>query len=95
MLASYKALLKELEEKRKEEQKPLERVEEKRLQKAVEESDSLSTERIVQEIGSMKSETGKILAQVSAKLEEEIERYERVKVAVKAKEEELQEIYRN
>jgi DNA repair exonuclease SbcCD ATPase subunit len=93
MLAAYKTLSKELEEKRKEEQKPLERIEGKGIQKAVEEADSLSTERIAQEIGSLKFETGKILAQVSDKLENEIERYARVKAAVEAKEKELQEIY--
>ena len=88
MLAALKALAKELEEKRREEQKPLERIEEKRVMKDVEEADSLSTERIAQEIGSLKSETGRILAQVSDRLEDEIARYERVKAAVEAKEKE-------
>jgi hypothetical protein len=93
MLAAYKELSKELEEKRKEAQKPLERIEGKKIQKALEEADSLSTERISQEIASLKTETGKILAQVSDRLENEIERYERVKASVEAKEKELQEIY--
>ena len=56
-------------------------------------ADALSTEGIVKEIGNLKSEMGKMLAQLSDRLEEGVRTYEGIKKAVAVKESELQEIY--
>ncbi|MEW6207912.1 MAG: hypothetical protein AB1631_06065 [Acidobacteriota bacterium] len=93
MLAAYNDLLKQLEEKRESDLKPEQKIEEKEVKRAVEVADSLSTEGIVREAGNLKAEVGRALAQLSDKLEEQIARYEEIKKAVEAKENELQEIY--
>ena len=93
MLAAYREVLKRLREKREAEMKPEHRVEEKQKEEAVEVADSLSMEGIGNEIGSLKSEIGKMLVELSDRMEEEIAKYVRTKTAVKAGEQELGEIY--
>jgi hypothetical protein len=93
MIAAYNDLLKQLEEKRESDLKPEQKIEEKEVRRAVEVADSLSTEGIVREAGNLKTEVGRALAQLSDKLEEQIAKYEEIKKAVEAKENELQEIY--
>jgi hypothetical protein len=93
MIAAYNDLLKQLEEKRESDLKPEQKIEEKEVRRAVEVADSLSTDGIVREAGNLKAEVGRALAQLSDKLEEQIARYEEIKKAVEAKENELQEIY--
>jgi len=93
VLDAYQEVLKQLQEKRKEEQKPQAQVEEKKTREVLSVADSLSTEGIAKEIGNLKSEIGKMLVQLSDKLESEIARYESVKKAVEAREKELAEIY--
>jgi len=93
MLSAYNALLKRLEEKREAEAKPEEKVKEKRTQEAIAVADALSTEGISKEIASLKAEIGKVLAQLSDKMEEALEKYVRTTRAVDAKERELAEIY--
>lgn len=93
MLNAYNELLTQLQEKRETELKPEEKIEEKAMKKVVEVTDSLSTEGIVQEVSTLKSETGKLLGQLSDRLEEEVNKYRQIKTAVEVKEKELQEIY--
>ena len=93
MLAAYNDLLKRLKEKRQAELKPEQRVKEKKDKEAVEVADSLSTEGIASEIGTLKSEIGKMLAQLSDRMEEAIAKYTRTKRALEVKEQELKEIY--
>jgi len=93
MLAAYKDVLKRLKEKREAEMKPQQRVEEKQKQKAVETADSVSMEGIGKEIGNLRSEVGKMLVELSDKMEEEIGKYLQTKKAVAAKEEDLKELY--
>lgn len=93
MLKAYNEVVKQLREKREAQLKPQETIEEKTINKAVEVADSLSMEGIVQQAGSLKAEVGKLLSQLSDKLEGEVSKYRQVKKAVEAKENELQEIY--
>ena len=93
MLSAYNELLKQFQEQRQTELKPQEKIEEKTRNQVVEVADSLSTEGVVQEVGSLKSETGKLLSQLSDRLEEEVEKYKQIKAAVGVKEKELSEIY--
>ncbi len=93
MLEAYSEVLQQLKEKRAVELKPEEKIEEKKITEAVEVTDSLSTEGIVQEVSTLKLEIGRLLGQLSDRLEEEVGKYRQVRQAVEAKEEELQEIY--
>ena len=93
MLEAYNRLRKQLEERREAEMKPEQKIEEKKNREAVEVADSLSTEGIGKEIGTLRSEIGTMLVQLSDKLEEEIAKYLQVKQAVVVKEKELREIY--
>lgn len=93
MLDAYNELLRQLQEKRETELKPEEKLEEKTVKKVVEVADALSTEGIVKEIGNLRAEIGKMLAQLSDKLEGEVKKYGEIKQAVDVKEKDLQEIY--
>jgi len=93
MLEAYQELARQLAEKQKEEPRPQARLEEKKEKEAVVAADSLSLEGIGREIGNLKAELGRMLAQLSNKLEEEIAKYENVQKAVEVKTRELKEIY--
>jgi hypothetical protein len=93
MLEAYNEVLQQLREKRAVELKPEKAIEEKRIEEAVEVTDSLSTEGIVQEVSVLKLEVGRLLGQLSDRLEEEVGKYRQVRQAVEAKQKELQEIY--
>jgi len=93
MLEAYDEILQQLKEKRAVELKPEGKIEEKKITEAVEVTDSLSTEGIVQEVSTLKLEIGRLLGQLSDTLEEEVGKYRQVRQAVEAKEAELQEIY--
>ncbi|MBM4465744.1 MAG: hypothetical protein FJ014_09370 [Chloroflexi bacterium] len=93
MLEAYNEVLQQLKEKRAAELKPKEEIEEKKIKEAVEVTDALSTEGIVQEVSTLKLEVGKLLSQLSDRLEEEVGKYRQVREAVEAKQKELQDIY--
>lgn len=93
MLAAYKEVVKRLKEKRETELKPQVRVEEKRKEEAVQVADSLSTEGIAREVGNLRAEIGKVLVELSDRMEGEIGKYLHVKRAVEGKETELKEIF--
>ncbi len=93
MLEAYNEVLKQLQQKREVELKPQQRLEEKTVKEVVASADALSTDGIVKEIGNLKSEMGKMLAQLSDRLEDGVRTYEGIKKAVAVKEGELQEIY--
>lgn len=93
MLEAYNEVLQQLKEKRAVELKPEKAIEEKKIEEAVEVTDSLSTEGIVQEVSTLKLEIGRLLSQLSDRLEEEVGKYRQVRQAVEAKQKELQEIY--
>lgn len=93
MLEAYEDVLQQLKEKRAAALKPEEVIVERRTQEAVEVTDALSTEGIVQEVSALRLETGKLLSQLSDRLEAEVNKYRQAKAAVQAKERELQEIF--
>lgn len=93
MLEAYNEALNQLRQKREADLKPQERLEEKAVKEVVAAADALSTDGIVKEIGNLKSEMGKMLAQLSDRLEEGVRTYDGIKKAVAVKESELQEIY--
>ena len=72
---------------------PETRIEAKAVQQAVATADELSTEGVVKSIGELKGAIGKMLSQLSDRLEEQMSRYVQVQRAILAKETELKEIY--
>ena len=93
MLEAYNTVLKQLEAQRELEMKPEKKLEEKKAKEVIQVADSLSTEGITKETSNLKIETGKMLAQISDRMEEEINRYKAIQNAVALKEKELQELY--
>lgn len=93
MLETYQALVKQLEEKRQAELNPERRLEEKQAADAVKAAAAVANEGIDREIGGLKAEIGKMLADVSERLGTEALRFRQVQKAVQAKEAELRELY--
>lgn len=93
MLEAYNELLRELKEKEAGQIIPDKRNEEKKAQETVNIAAALSTEGVVRGISGLKIEVGKLLAEISDKMEEEVKRFETVQAAVQVREKELQEVY--
>ena len=93
MLEAYSAILKQLEAQRDAELKPEKKMEEKKAKEVIQIAESLSSEGVAREIGTLKIEAGKMLAQISDRLEEEIQKFKAVQNAIVLKEKELQELY--
>lgn len=93
MLEAYHAVLKQLEAQKEAELKPEKRIEEKKAKEVIQVAESLSTEGVTREISNLRIETGKMLAQISDRLDEEITKYKAVQGAITLKEKELQELY--
>jgi hypothetical protein len=93
MLEAYQAVLKQLETQKEAELKPEKKMEEKKAREVIQIVESLSTEGVAKEISNLKIETGKMLAQISDRLEEEIQKFKAVQNAIALKEKELQELY--
>lgn len=93
MMEAYNSLLKQLQEKEKVELKPEAVIEKKKGREAIEVADALSLEGIVKEVGDLRLNIGKMLTQVSDSLQEEVQKYKKVKDAVEMREKELEEIY--
>jgi hypothetical protein len=93
MVEAYGEQLSSAEERREAELKPEERIAEKAAKKAVGVADSVSVDGILREVGDLKLDLGKVLANLADRLEQEVARYEAVKEAISVKEKELQEIY--
>ena len=93
MLEAYNTVLKQMEAQKELELKPEKKLEEKKAKEVVQVADSLSSEGIARETSNLKIETGKMLAQISDRMEEEINRYKAIQDAVALKEKELQELY--
>jgi hypothetical protein len=90
MLDTYQTILKQLEAQKESELRPEKKVEEKKAKEAIQVAESLSSEGIAKEISCLRVETGKILGQISDRLEEEINKFKSVQNAVALKEKELQ-----
>ena len=93
MLDAYNTLLKQHQDKRQTELKPEQKIEEKKMREVVKLADSLSTEGVVKEIAGLRLEMGKMLAQLSDRLEEEVHKYKSIQDAVEVRQQELTEIY--
>lgn len=93
MLDAYNALLKQLQEKSRSELKPEKKLEDKKEKEVVEIAGSLSSEGVVKGISNLKLEIGKMLTQISDKLEEEVNTFEAIQRAIEIKESELKEVY--
>ncbi len=89
MLEAYNAVVKQLEAQREAELKPEKKLEEKRAKEVIQVADSLSSDGVSKEIGSLKMEMGKVLAQISDRLEDEIGKFRAVQGAIAVKEKEL------
>ena len=93
MLDAYNTLLKQLEEKREAELKPEKKIEEKKMKEVVEVADTLSSEGVVKGISNLKLEIGKMLTQISDRLEEEVNKFKGIQKAIEIKENEFKEIF--
>jgi hypothetical protein len=93
MLEAYQMLAKQLEEKRAAELAPERRLEEKRTDEALKVAGAIAPDGIDREIGGLKAEINKMLADVSDRLASESARFRNVQKAVESKERELRELY--
>jgi len=93
MLEAYNVALKQLEAQREAELKPEKKLEEKKAKEVIQVAESLSSEGVAKEISNLKIETSKTLAQISDRLEEEVNKFRAIQSAIALKEKELQELY--
>jgi hypothetical protein len=93
VLDAYQTLVKQVEEKRQAELNPERRIEEKKADEALKAAAGVAADGIDREIGSLKSEVGKMLAEISEKLGAEALRFRNLQKAVETKEQELREVY--
>ena len=93
MLDAYNAILKKLQEKEEGKLSPGEIKEQKRSKEILKDVDSLASEGVIKSISELKMEMGNLLTRISDKLEEEVNRYIKVKEAIAIKEKEMGEIY--
>src|SRR6185312_11873361 len=80
-------------ERKEAQARPEEKIEARAAAQAVAAADELSTEGVVKSIGELKSTIGKMLTQLSDRLEEQVARYVQIQRAIVAKDAELKEIY--
>ncbi len=93
MLEAYQGVLKQLQEKDATELKPEKKLEEKKQQEAVQVALALSSDGASREIANLKLEIGKMLTQISDKLDDEVSKFRKIEEAVRIKEKELEEFY--
>jgi len=93
LLDAYQTLAQQLEQKRAAELNPERQVLEKKAEEAIKTATTLDPEGIDREIGSLKSDIGRMLAELSEKLAAEAARFKSLQQAVEAKQRELQELY--
>jgi hypothetical protein len=80
-------------ERRETQARPEEKVEQKLAAQAVAVVEELSTEGVGKAIGDLKSVVGRLLSQLSDRLEEQVSRYVQIQRAIVARDAELKEIY--
>jgi hypothetical protein len=93
MLEAYQALSKQLEEKRQAELNPERKLEEQKAEQAIKVAATVAADGIDREIGGLKSEISKMLADLAEKLAAEAGRFRSLQKAAEAKEAELRELY--
>lgn len=93
ILDAYNNLLKTLETKAQMELKPEKVKAEREKQEVVQIADALTTHKVIKAVNDLIGETSKALTDIAVKLEEETERYSKLKKAIEFKEAELQELF--
>ncbi len=93
LLDAYEDLVKQITEQREAQLRPEEKIREREMKKAVDVADSLSMKNVESAIASLRGETGRLLAELSERLEAQIADYEQIKRAIQEKKIELEEIY--
>jgi len=93
MLDAYHALLKELKEKKEAELKPERKIEGKKAKEVVAIADSLSTEGVEKGISNLRLEIGRMLAEISERMEGEVNTFKSIHKAIEVKEKELEELF--
>jgi hypothetical protein len=93
MLDAYKALVRQLQEKRAAELNPEKRVQEKQAEEAVAVAVDLSPDGVERALGNLKADIGQSLAEIAERMASEVTRFKAIQKAVESKERELQELY--
>jgi len=93
MMESYNSHLQDLQERKEDELKPQEKREEIKAKEALVAADALTAEGIVQRIGTLKLDIGKMLSQIAETLGTEVDKLEGMKRAIAFREKEIQELY--
>ncbi len=93
MLETLAETEKTVAERREAQARPEEKIEARAADQAIAAAEQLSTEGVVKSIGELKGVVGKMLTQLSDRLEEQVSRYVQVQRAIVAKDAELKEIY--
>jgi hypothetical protein len=93
MLEAYNTVVKQLKEKEETELKPEKKIEEKRVAEVLRTAEGVSMDGIATHVAGLKTEVGKMLSQISDKLEAEADKLSKVQQAVEIKERELRDLY--
>jgi len=93
MLEAYNALLEQLQERADTSLTPERKAEEEKVKEIEELTDSLSSEKIARETSNLKIEIGKMLGELSERLENAVNKFKDIQRAIKFKERELKEVY--
>ncbi|MFB3820310.1 MAG: hypothetical protein ACE147_21855 [Candidatus Methylomirabilales bacterium] len=93
MLDAYRAVVRQLEEKRAAELNPEKRLQEKKAEEAVATAAPLAPDGVERALGNLKADIGRSLAEIAERMAAEVTRFKAVQQAVESKEQELQELY--
>ncbi|MBW2108951.1 MAG: hypothetical protein JRI36_09840 [Deltaproteobacteria bacterium] len=93
MLKAYNSLLQQLQEKKEGELRPEETLEKKKKKEVVAIADSISAEGVATAIGNLRAEIGRMLTQISDRMEEQVGKFKSIQKAIEFKEKELEEVY--
>jgi hypothetical protein len=93
MLDAYRAVVRQLEEKRAAELHPEKRLQAKQAEEAVAVAAGLAPEGVERALGNLKADIGRSLAEIAERMAAEVTKFGAVQRAVESKERELQELY--
>lgn len=93
MLDAYRAVVRQLQEKRAAELNPEKRLQEKQAEEAVAVAGELAPDGVERALGNLKADIGQSLAQIAERMAAEVTRFKAIQKAVESKERELQELY--
>lgn len=93
MIEAFNEVKEKLEEKADAELNPEKKKEEKRIQEVVAAADTLSSQKVVSDINTLKIEIAKMLSSISEKLDTEVDNYQKIMEAIRIKNNELKETY--